>query len=274
MAMPALPFRRLTARSVLLSVLLGSDGAWLPTPLLLSTTALFGIADGTARTALSRMSSAGEVAATGDGYRILKKALLARQSRQIAGRAGATAEWTGAWRQVIVGLGERRGAAERAAVRAALTAGRFGELREGVWLRPDNLEDLSLEELHRLDGGALFATVRALDITATDLAERLWDLDDWADSARELIGYMAPLTERLEASEHGALADGFVLNAAVLRQLAADPLLPGELLGGDWPGVELRTVYERFDAAFRRVIQAHFTEHDHPANKATTAERI
>lgn len=256
-----LPFPRLTARSVLLSVLLGSDGAWLPTPLLLSTTALFGIAEGTARTALSRMTTAGELEATGDGYRIRGRALLARQSRQLVGRAGTTAGWTGAWRQAIVGLGERRGAAERAAVRVALSAARFGELREGVWLRPDNLRDGAVEELHRLDGDALLATVRDLDLDPAELAGRLWDLDGWAASAGELIGLMAPLTARLEASEHAALADGFVVNAAVLRHLAADPLLPEDLLADGWPGPELRSRYERFDAAFRRVIQAHFERH-------------
>ncbi|NLA37523.1 MAG: hypothetical protein GX868_17800, partial [Actinobacteria bacterium] len=251
----------MTARSVLLSVLLGSDGAWLPTPLLLSTTALFGIAEGTARTALSRMTAAGEVESLGEGYRILASDLLARQGRQLAGRAGATTEWTGAWRQVIVGVGERRSAAERATARTTLIAARYGELREGVWLRPDNLaapaRDLAAPPpdlaapasnlAEQLGGDALVGRLDELDTDPAQLVARLWDLGAWAATARQLIDLMEPLAVRLEASDHTALADGFVVNAAVLRQLVIDPLLPHELVGAGWPGTDLRRRYERFD---------------------------
>ena len=53
----------LTARSVLASVLLGTDPPWLPTPLLVRTTALFGISEGSTRTALSRLVAAGDAEA-------------------------------------------------------------------------------------------------------------------------------------------------------------------------------------------------------------------
>ena len=42
--------------------------------------------------------------------------------------------------------------------------------------------------------------------------------------------------------------------AAALRHLAADPLLPPELLADDWPGDGLRAGYERFDEVYRRVL--------------------
>ncbi|HJR38673.1 MAG TPA: PaaX domain-containing protein, C- domain protein, partial [Nocardioidaceae bacterium] len=61
----------LTARSVLASVLLGTEPPWLPTRLLVRTAELFGIADGTARVALSRMLSAGEAVAEDGGYRLI-----------------------------------------------------------------------------------------------------------------------------------------------------------------------------------------------------------
>ncbi|HKY75862.1 MAG TPA: PaaX domain-containing protein, C- domain protein, partial [Acidimicrobiia bacterium] len=61
----------LTARSVLASVLLGTEPPWLPTRLLVRTAELFGIADGTARVALSRMASAGEAVPEGGGYRLV-----------------------------------------------------------------------------------------------------------------------------------------------------------------------------------------------------------
>jgi phenylacetic acid degradation operon negative regulatory protein len=47
------------------------------------------------------------------------------------------------------------------------------------------------------------------------------------------------------------LAKGFMVSAAVLRHLLADPILPAELLPDDWPGPELRRRYEVFDAGYR-----------------------
>src|SRR5690606_14302717 len=83
--------RRMTARSVLLSVLLGSDPPRLPVNLLVSTTELFGIAEGTARTALSRMTSTGELRAADGRYEIVSERLLHRQARQTVSRHGAAA---------------------------------------------------------------------------------------------------------------------------------------------------------------------------------------
>jgi len=258
---PSVSLQRLTARSVLLSVLLGTDGAWLPTPLLLSTTALFGIADGTSRTALSRMSAAGEVEATGRGYRIVSGDLLARQHRQATGRSGERRTWDGSWRQVIVGVGERRSAGDRAATRTALGTARFGELREGVWLRPDNLAPSEAVEPWADSPDTLSATVARIDGDDAELATRLWDLDGWAGQAAGLIGDMTPMTRRLERGDAEALAESFMINAAVLRLLAADPLLPDRLAPTRWPGHRLRDDYERFDAAFRHVITEHFARH-------------
>ncbi|MGH9083953.1 MAG: PaaX domain-containing protein, C- domain protein, partial [Acidimicrobiales bacterium] len=77
--------RPLAARSVLASVLLGTDPPWLPTPLLVRTAALFGISEGAVRTALSRMVATGEAAVEDGGYRLAGR-LVARQARQAASR--------------------------------------------------------------------------------------------------------------------------------------------------------------------------------------------
>ena len=54
------------------------------------------------------------------------------------------------------------------------------------------------------------------------------------------------------------MAGGFVLSAAVLRALQADPLLPAALLPADWPGRALRADYDRYDAAYRAVLRTWF----------------
>jgi phenylacetic acid degradation operon negative regulatory protein len=86
--------RPLTARSVLASVLLGTDPPWLPTTLLVRTAGLFGISEGSTRTALSRMVGSGEAVAEDGGYRLAGR-LVARQARQSASRRAETRRWPG-----------------------------------------------------------------------------------------------------------------------------------------------------------------------------------
>lgn len=251
----------LTARSVLLSVLLGTEPPRLPVRTLVRTTELFGIAEGTTRTALSRMASAGEVEADDGWYALASDRLLARQARQSASRLARTGPWTGGrWVQAVVVASSRRAAAERSALRAALAAARLAELREGVWLRPDNL-DVDPDGSPLLGGEALrwFRAVAEGDPAA--LAAQLWDLGAWAERARELRSRMAGLVGPLEAGDPRGLADGFVLSADVLRHLQADPLLPAELLPADWPGGALRDDYDRYDAAYRAVLRTWMREH-------------
>jgi phenylacetic acid degradation operon negative regulatory protein len=243
--------RKLTARSVILSVLLGTDPPRLPTLLLVRTTALFGIAEGTTRTALSRMVAAGELATDGRRHAIADQRLVARQARQAASRAGRTNPWDGTWHLAVVGADGRRSRAERDEVRAALQAARFAEQREGVWLRPDNLDA----------PGALPGVTPYVARPSGDpavLAGALWDLAGWSRAADDLRTRMRDLAPALEAGDTGALAEGFVVSAGVLRLFQHDPLLPEALLADDWPGGALRREYEDYDRAYRTVLQRWF----------------
>src|SRR5437763_1976282 len=61
---------RMTARSVVLSVLLGAHPAWASAAELIRLTSDFGIKDSTLRVAFSRMVSAGDLIRSADGYRL------------------------------------------------------------------------------------------------------------------------------------------------------------------------------------------------------------
>jgi phenylacetic acid degradation operon negative regulatory protein len=248
----------LAARSVLASVLLGTEPPWLPTSRLVRTATLFGISEGTARTALSRMVAAGEALAERGGYRLVGR-LAERQTRQAASRRADTLPWDGGWELATVDGDGRRPAADRAALREACRQLRLAELREGVWGRPANLDPARSPEAAAVVAAWCHRWAGARPEPDPDV-EELWDLGAWSAHAEELRREMADLVEPLEGGQRDALASGFVTSAAVLRHLQADPLLPLELLPADWPGEALRREYDRYDAAYRGVLVAWLAE--------------
>ncbi len=254
---PATGTRPLTARSVLASTLLGTDPPWLPTLLLVRVSALFGLSEGTVRTAISRMAAAGDLVAEGDGYR-LAGPLLERQARQLSSRASRPKRWTGSWEQAVV-VADQRSAADRTALRKAMRQLKLAEWREGVWLRPANLDpERSADARTLADTQVSWLQVTPID-DAGALASQLWDLTVWAKEAtalKERLIMLIPLLEQGDDQALAVLAEGFVVSAAALRQFLADPELPPPLLPPTWPGPELRAVYDRFDEAYRNVLLA------------------
>ncbi|HWS92054.1 MAG TPA: PaaX family transcriptional regulator C-terminal domain-containing protein [Mycobacterium sp.] len=228
----------MTARSVVLSVLLGAHPAWASASELIRLTADFGIKETTLRVALTRMVGAGDLIRSADGYRLSDR-LLARQRRQDDAMRPRTRPWRGDWLVMIV-TSVGTDARTRAALRTAMHDKRFGELREGVWMRPDNL-DLDLGP----DVAARVRMLKARDEAPAQLAGELWDLPAWAATGHRLLDEMAAASD---------VPGRFVVAAAMVRHLLTDPMLPAELLPADWPGARLRAAYHDFatDLAQRR----------------------
>ena len=224
--------KRMTARSVVLSVLLGAHPAWASAAELVRLTSDFDIKEQTLRVALTRMVSAGDLVRSADGYRLADR-LLARQRRQDAAIDPKTRPWHGDWVTVVittVGADART----RADLRNDLLQNRFAELREGVWLRPANLAGDLPEEV----------TANARVLTSRDddpagLVAVLWDLPAWIITARQLLGEIGSAPD---------VPGRFVAAAAIVRHLLADPVLPAELLPDGWPGTQLRQAYSDFAA--------------------------
>jgi phenylacetic acid degradation operon negative regulatory protein len=244
--------RPLSARSVFASALLGSDEARLTVGELVTVASLFGISAGAARTCLWRMVSAGELCAD-DGNYVLAGRLLERRERvDEAARMDDAGKWDGTWELAIVSL-ERRSAADRLELRKAAIALHLAELREGVWLRPDNLDSQRLPASRVvLDQQCIHFHGAATDISPSQLRS-LFCLDQWAADARVLIEAMnVELRRNKRADSAEGLADQFALSIAVVRHLQLDPQLPVELIPARWPGHTLRDTYRRFDDAFKR----------------------
>ncbi|MCX6466441.1 MAG: PaaX domain-containing protein, C- domain protein [Pseudonocardiales bacterium] len=229
--------RSLTTRSVVLSLLLGTHPPELPVAALVRVAAVFGVRETALRAALSRMVAAGDLDRTARGYRLAER-LRRRQQRQDDALAPRTRAWDGGW-EIVVVTAVGRGAADRAALRARLTALRLAELREGVWLRPDQL----VRELPDLPARRF---VSRPDDDPVALARSLWDLDGRAATGRDLL-----------RAQQGAgdPAERFTVAAAVVRHLLADPVLPPALLPPDWPVPALRAAYAAYRAEVEDLVR-------------------
>lgn len=242
----------LTARSVVASTLLGLRPPALGPGALVRAGEVFGIAEGTTRVALSRMLAAGELVAEDGTYRLAGR-LLDRMARQDASRRPALKRWGGTWCTAVV-TKTNRSAAERNDLRAALRELRLGELREGVWMRPDNL-GAEVPTGARAVADEQCMWLRASPDDPCGIATVLWDLEGWSRRAETLRQRMRLSKVRLNSPEgerSDTLQVGFVLAASVLRHMQADPLLPPRLLPRDWPGSDLRADYDDYARVFGR----------------------
>jgi phenylacetic acid degradation operon negative regulatory protein len=164
--------------------------------------------------------------------------------------------WDGTWELAVVAPG-RRPAVDRVELRRAASTLHLGELREGVWLRPDNLAADRLPSARAVVADQCVQFRRAtVDLGHADL-HALFALGSWAATACRLT---AAIVTELDAGPPSGddtsdvLTFRFLLSVAVVRHLQLDPSLPVELLRRDWPAPELRRQYAVFDAAFKRSV--------------------
>lgn len=230
----------MTARSVVLSLLLGASDDGLPVRDIVALGREFDIAPTSLRVALSRLVAAGELRARDATYRLSDRHRQRRLAQE-ADLAPTTLPYDGSWTQLVV-TSSGREPAERSGLRRAMRERRLAELTGGVWMRPANLA----VETPATSAEVVRLVVRPDDDVA--LATRLWDLDGWAREAERLLAAAA-----LPAS----LRDRFVANAAIVRHLRTDPLLPPGLRPAGWPAGPLHDVYESFRAELTAL-------HQHP----------
>jgi phenylacetic acid degradation operon negative regulatory protein len=229
-----LGMRRFTARSLVLSVLLGSDPPRLPVGALIDFCSLFDIAPGTVRTALSRMVASREIDSD-DGAYVLTGDLLQRRRQQDVGRVAAPDEWDGSW-WTAVALADARDITERRRFRSAMEGAKMGELRPTAWMRPSNIgSPPPLRDLIISRGDLPPAVSRSL-------VDRLWRLEALDRRAGELLTILRP--------DSDDLAKRFIALATCLRYLRTEPQLPRSL-AGDRRADELRDAYTPEEVRFQ-----------------------
>lgn len=241
-ATPPVRLRPLTARSAILSLLLGSH----PPSATVSELVAFGrhlaIKESAVRAALTRMVSASDLHREHGRY-TLSDRLLDRQRRQDDSLEVPTDPWNRSWLVAAV-VSNGRDRVSRLHLRRWMLAAHFGELREGVWMRPDNLP-------WRPDA-AIAADLETLHARPTTedaaLVDQLFAPGVWAAIGRDLLD---------QARASVSPRDRLTAYATIVRHLTHDPLLPAELLPSDWPGRALRTAYASFRdevVAYRRAL--------------------
>lgn len=219
-----------SARSALLSLLLGAQPPQLPGREIVAAMKLIGFSESTTRVALSRMVASGDLVRA-DALYTLSERLIARQESV---RTPEFRTWTGTWEMAVVTT-TGRSAPERVALRADMARQRVGELREGVWMRPANLQRGWPDRLQAVS--SCFEASPVGD--PVELAQKLWDLDEWRRLALRYLDELDAATDE---------PTRFVTMVAAVRHLQTDPLLPTELLPDDWPGQALSTTYDDYRA--------------------------
>jgi phenylacetic acid degradation operon negative regulatory protein len=223
--------RPLTARSAILSLLLGTHPPSATVSDLVAFGRLLDINESAVRAALTRMVSSGDLLRDNGTY-TLPERLLERQRRQDESMQVPTGPWDGTWRVAAV-VSTGKDAASRLHLRRTMLAAHFGELREGLWLRPDNLPWQPGPDI----AGDLELMRARPERDAADLADQLFDPTHWAALGRSLLDH---------ADRATTARDRLTVFATIVRHLTHDPLLPEALLPGEWPGAALRETYDAF----------------------------
>ena len=250
--------RPLSARSLVASLLLRSPPGGMRASRLVQWCDLFGVSEGTARVALSRMVERGELRASNGTYELAGR-MSGRRPAQDWSLAPRLLSWNGQWR--LAAVHERgRAAADRSALRDAMRRLRVGEVREGLWARPHNLPQQSAPP----DAWAVARAQCAWwtgrpDDEPRRLAAALFDPAEWAARADAVRARLEHATAGLDdASGDRRLAHAFEVGAAALAHIRADPLLPAELGPSAPAGESLRAAYRSYEAVFARELRAWF----------------
>ena len=253
-----------SARSLLLSYLLGTHPPDVPAARLVDFGDLFGLRAGTIRTALSRMTATGDVEANDGRYRLAGR-LLDRQREFVRGQQAPADEWSGDWWTVLV-TADARSVAERRRFRSAMEGALLGELRPDTWMRPAN-SDAPSAVAASFGGSGVVATRGPLAVgDDASLTAQLWDVASIEATSARIVDVLAPLGATLATTEVGGddraalLPVTFEVSAVAVRHLRTEPQLPSELADSS-ASRALRSTYAEVTALFRSSLDEHLRHH-------------
>lgn len=255
----------LTAKKIILGLLLVSDGRPLAVRSLIDACALFGIKENNVRVTLTRLSAEGLIAASGRGSYTLGLPVqsLADQVATWQTMEQRLGPWHGAYIVVYTGtLGRSNRKALRQRERALAMCG-LRELDRGLYVRPDNFEGGATfvrQRLHALGMEREAAVFSASDFDAERLnaIARLWDTRALDTHYRQDRQRLEDWLARFEALEQEVAArEVYIMGAQAVRSLVFDPWLPAPMIDDEARHAYLETV-KRFDETGKALWERQF----------------
>ena len=242
-------------------------GGMIWTTSLLALLELLGVGERAARSAFSRMSARGWLAARKQGRR--SQYTLTSQGRTLLEHGERRLfeppfdDWDGLWRLVVYSLPESKRDL-RHALRGQLTWLGFGPLAPATWLSPhDRRAELEYicDELGIRTHVEIFSGMALHSSSDRALVERCWDLPALDAEYREFVerhrpeyeAYRALSAEQLERTADVCFTRRFWLTHAFLPFPRKDPGLPIALLPPSWAGFAARQLFDEY----RRLLEPH-----------------
>jgi phenylacetic acid degradation operon negative regulatory protein len=213
---------------------------WLGT--LLQFLGMIGLEGGVVRTSVSRLAADGWL----DRDKLGRKSFyhLAKSGRERFEAAvehvynPRPATWEGKFGLLLIGSG-----ADREVSRAALLESGFGSPIPGAWIAPSGVKVPPVPE----------SAIRVEVSASHDMAQRLilasWPLEHTAASYHDFLKTFSPLESWIGQAKDIAPADAMLARILLIhhyrRVLLRDPLLPADLLPGNWPANAARALCGR-----------------------------
>ena len=247
---------KIKAKNLILDLLLATPGQCLPAREAITSCALFGISENSARVTLARLTAEGLIEAAERGlYRLSAKAHeLADEVATWRSAEQRVRDWNGGYLVVHIGPLKK---GDRSLVRRrqrALDMLGFRGLEPGLLLRPDNIED-SIGAVRKrlialgLEREAAVFIAQDFDATRSARIKRLWDGKALNAAYRNLGKQLNAWLARAHLLEPEAAArESFLLGGKAIRQVVFDPLLPSPMVDAEARHAFVETV-RRFDAA-------------------------
>jgi phenylacetic acid degradation operon negative regulatory protein len=260
-----------------LATLLGeyfdSPDADLPSVAAVAMLAEFGVSELSARSALSRLTRRGLLAARRSGrqstYHVTPQALATHRAHmhRFLTFGAEPPPWTGDWTVVAFSLPDP-GQAYRHSVRRTLGSLGFVRLYDSVWIRPGRDTAAASQAMGEVLGGVRRARWSVVCARFDEEAgphgpAAAYDLDGLAAAYRAFIDRYGELRTAVRAGDVDA-ARAFVARTSVMdswRELVlADPDLPEHLLPAPWPRQRAREIFLDIHTALGPLAQARLVE--------------
>jgi phenylacetic acid degradation operon negative regulatory protein len=221
---------------------------------LLGLTRPFRVSPASLRTSISRLEGRGVLSAKrGEGktaYSFSPKGKGIVENMAAGFSAPDWSKWDKSFWGALWSLpaGEKNG---RYRLTKKLSLYRFAPLFPGCWIRPRNAEEKMDKKLETLfaDPRCRLIAFRPLRPFSKEEVAGLWDIAATGAAMREAVeGARKALSLAPGIEPEEAFVERYRIGGQMVAALFRDPLLPMEFLPADWPAVELRKLFKRYDA--------------------------